>query len=197
MGIGLGGLCGLYLGFLYLGRNQNVAFKNMEIHVEQLTKDFKAKAAKEVPNSSTSFGHCKVIFADDDAQSVETYSNETSKLHKVSSISNCDMQVSKKDNEGPLGVLSFQLPPKELNPRSFTLPCNTGSLNMYALVDLGDPNETMILGRPFLATIHAQINVFHREISLGIWENRILFDMNGNVPHPTVPIKNFCMANSI
>ncbi|GJW31005.1 hypothetical protein Tco_0047880 [Tanacetum coccineum] len=48
-------------------RNQNVAFKNMEIHVEQLTKDFKAKAAKEAPSSSTPFGYCKVIFADDDA----------------------------------------------------------------------------------------------------------------------------------
>ncbi|GJS86759.1 hypothetical protein Tco_0769395, partial [Tanacetum coccineum] len=135
--------------------------------------------------------------------------------------------VSKKKNEGPLGVLPCQLPPKELSPGSFTLPCTIGSLNMYALVDLGasvnimsysmfkclkltslketsmlvemvdmskkaplgivenvlvkidkfvfpsdflvinmlgDPNETMILGRPFLVTIHARINVFRDSI---------------------------------
>nr|GEV36800.1 hypothetical protein [Tanacetum cinerariifolium] len=41
--------------------------------------------------------------------------------------------VSKKENEGPSGFLPCQLPPKELNPGSFTLPCTIGSLNMYAL----------------------------------------------------------------
>ncbi|GJT44294.1 retrovirus-related pol polyprotein from transposon TNT 1-94 [Tanacetum coccineum] len=33
---------------------------------------------------------------------------------------------------------------------------------------LNTRNETMILGRPFLATIHAEIDVFNKEISLGI-----------------------------
>ncbi|GJT90047.1 hypothetical protein Tco_1078892 [Tanacetum coccineum] len=44
--------------------------------------------------------------------------------------------VSKKENEGPSGVLSCQLPLKELNLGSFTLPSTIGSLNMYALADL-------------------------------------------------------------
>nr|GEY71534.1 phospholipase-like protein [Tanacetum cinerariifolium] len=35
------------------------------------------------------------------------------------------------------GVLPCQLPPKELNPWSFTLPCTIGSLNVYALAYLG------------------------------------------------------------
>ncbi|GKF13631.1 MAK10-like protein, partial [Tanacetum coccineum] len=156
------------------------------------------KAAKEAPSSSTPIGHCKSIFADNDAQSVETPSNE---LHIISFISDHDIPVSKKENEGPSGVLSCQLPLKELNLGSFTLPSTIGSLNMYALADLdmskkdpmgivenilvkidkfifpsdfmvfdmlGDPNEAMILGIPFLANIHARINVSHREISLGI-----------------------------
>ncbi|GKG18976.1 putative reverse transcriptase domain-containing protein, partial [Tanacetum coccineum] len=33
---------------------------------------------------------------------------------------------------------------------------------------LNTRNETMILKRPFLATIHAEINVFNKEISIGI-----------------------------
>ncbi|GKA92889.1 reverse transcriptase domain-containing protein [Tanacetum coccineum] len=35
------------------------------------------------------------------------------------------------------------------------------------------PNSTVILGRPFLATAHAQINVFEKEISVGIGDERV------------------------
>ncbi|GJZ20256.1 hypothetical protein Tco_0556846 [Tanacetum coccineum] len=76
-------------------RNQNAALKNLETQVEQLMKDFHAKSAKEAPNSSASI---------------------------VSFISDDNVQVSKKKDEGPPGVLPCQLPPKELSPRSFTLP---------------------------------------------------------------------------
>ncbi|GJS17116.1 phospholipase-like protein [Tanacetum coccineum] len=142
------------------------------------------------------------------------------------------------DKEGNIsGALPCQLLPKELNPRSFTLPCTIGNLNLYAMEDLGasvnvmpklifeylklanlketdmvvemadmtkkdplgivenilvkinkfpfpsdfviidmlgEPSETMIMGRPFLATIHAQIDVFKREILLGIGEDRVV-----------------------
>nr|GEU61158.1 hypothetical protein [Tanacetum cinerariifolium] len=37
----------------------------------------------------------------------------------------------------PSRVLPCQLPPKELNPGSFTLPCTIGSLNLYDMTDLG------------------------------------------------------------
>ncbi|GJT25937.1 phospholipase-like protein [Tanacetum coccineum] len=36
---------------------------------------------------------------------------------------------------------------------------------------LNTRNETMIIGRPFLATIHAEIDVFNKEISLGIGDD--------------------------
>ncbi|GJY31132.1 hypothetical protein Tco_0414627 [Tanacetum coccineum] len=105
-------------------------------------------------------------------------------------------EVSKKMDEGPSGVLQCQLPLKELSPGSFTLLYTIGSLNIYAMADLGDPNDTMILGRLFLATIHARINVFHEEISLGIREDRIMFNINGNVHHPTIPIEKVYLAKS-
>ncbi|GJU44509.1 hypothetical protein Tco_1201775 [Tanacetum coccineum] len=62
---------------------------------------------------------------------------------------------------------------------------------------LDDPNEMMILGRPFLSTIHVRINVFDKEISLGVGEDKIVFDMNGNVHHPVVVVKNVCMINDV
>ncbi|GKD93308.1 hypothetical protein Tco_1373145 [Tanacetum coccineum] len=149
------------------------------------------------------------------------------------------------------GVLPCQLPPKELNPGSFTLPCTIRSLIFYYVADLGaivnvipksmfehlkltnlkktnmlvemadmtkraligivenilvkinkflfpsdfividmlnTRNETMILGRPFLATIHAEIGIFNREISLGIRDDRVTFDMDKKNHDFTSPI---------
>ncbi|GKB12240.1 hypothetical protein Tco_0846163 [Tanacetum coccineum] len=73
-------------------RNQNAALKNLETQIEQLTKDFQAKAAKEAPNTLTPISHCKAIFAENDAQSFGTCSNDTNKFHGVSFISNYDVQ---------------------------------------------------------------------------------------------------------
>ncbi|GJV98848.1 hypothetical protein Tco_1554100 [Tanacetum coccineum] len=45
------------------------------------------------------------------------------------------------------------------------------------------PNSTVILGRPFLATIHAQISVFEKEIFVGIGDERVTFDVNRMPPY--------------
>ncbi|GKA16617.1 copia protein [Tanacetum coccineum] len=58
-------------------------------------------------------------------------------------------------------------------------------------------NETMLLGRPFLVTIHAQIDIFRREISLGIDEEKVKFDMNGGICHFRVPVEIFYMESSV
>ncbi|GJV03019.1 phospholipase-like protein [Tanacetum coccineum] len=138
-----------------------------------------------------------------------------------------------QNEEGVIsGALSCQLPPKELNPGSFTLPCTTAKLKEtdmvvemadmtkksplgvvenilvkinkflfpsdFLIIDmLGKHSETMILGRPFLATIHAKIDVFKREISLGIGEDRVLFDMDRGAYHSKIPVEKVYMANSI
>ncbi|GKB84272.1 hypothetical protein Tco_0956544 [Tanacetum coccineum] len=45
----------------------------------------------------------------------------------------------------------------------------------FVIID-NTPSETTILGRPFLATIHVEIDVFAGKISLGINEDRVSFD---------------------
>ncbi|GKB02962.1 7-deoxyloganetin glucosyltransferase-like protein [Tanacetum coccineum] len=190
----------------------------METQIEQLAKEYQANAANEVPIPSV--GQCKAIFANNKAPTDETTPKRTNELHEIYFIYDDNVQVSKKKEEGPPGVLPCQLPLKELNPGSFTLPCTIGSLNLYATTDLGanapvgivenalvkidkflfpsdfmiidmlgDPSETMILGRPFLATIHARIDAFNKEILLGVGEDRIVFYMNGNVHHPAAFVK--------
>ncbi|GKE01682.1 hypothetical protein Tco_1389665, partial [Tanacetum coccineum] len=115
-------------------RNQNASLKNLETQVKQLTKDYQAKVANEIPNSS--IGQCKSIFTNNKASRDETSSNGTNELHGVSFISDDNVMVSKKTDEGQSGVLSCQLPLKELSPESFTLLCTIDSLNLYAMTDL-------------------------------------------------------------
>ncbi|GKC29813.1 putative reverse transcriptase domain-containing protein [Tanacetum coccineum] len=61
---------------------------------------------------------------------------------------------------------------------------------------LNTRNETMILGRPFLATIHAEIDVFNKEISLGIRGDRVTFDMNKKIHNFTTHIGEIYMINA-
>ncbi|GJU22379.1 hypothetical protein Tco_1155721 [Tanacetum coccineum] len=172
-------------------RNQNAALKNLETQVEQLTKDFQAKAGKEAPSSSASI-------------------------------------VSMEENHTPSRVLPCQLPLKELSPRSFTLPYIIGSMNMYALANLGASVNIMpySMFKCLKLTSLKETNMFvemadmSKKAPMGIVENilvkidkfvfpsdfvviNMLGDPNEtmildeNVHHPTIPVKKVYMANSI
>ncbi|GJY48681.1 reverse transcriptase domain-containing protein [Tanacetum coccineum] len=218
-------------------RNQSASLKNLETHIEQLTKEI---YSDKTLNSSSE--QIKTVTAD----------QETSGLNKLHGVS----FISGPEND-TLEVLQHQLPPKELNPGSFTLPYTIGKFNFYAIADLGasinvmprsifehlhftnlkktnmlcemadmskkaplgivenvlvkidkflfpsdfvildnTPSETTILGRPFLATIHAEIDVFAGKISLGINEDRISFDTMRKDHNYTNPSEKNFMVNS-
>ncbi|GJU75322.1 putative ribonuclease H-like domain-containing protein [Tanacetum coccineum] len=186
--------------------------------MEQLTKEIHSD---KTLNSSS--GQIKTVTANQEI-------NVLNKLHGVSFMSEPESDTPE--------VLQHQLPPKELNPRSFILSYKIGKFNSFAMADLGasinvmprsifehlhltnlkktnmlcemadmskmtplgivenslvkidkflfpsdfviidnTPSDTTILGRPFLATIHAKIHVFARKFSLGINEDRISFDI--------------------
>ncbi|GJZ44235.1 calcium load-activated calcium channel-like protein [Tanacetum coccineum] len=63
---------------------------------------------------------------------METY--KTDAVQEVSSITSNDIV---KEDDHPLKAMPCQLPPKELSPGSFALPCTVGSFNLYAMADLG------------------------------------------------------------
>nr|GEY02215.1 hypothetical protein [Tanacetum cinerariifolium] len=164
-----------------------------------------------------------------------SYTNENTQIKAPSHKTNEVQEVSfaTEDEEGDISkALPCQLPSKELNPGSFTLPCTIASLletsmvvemadmmtraplgiveNILVKIDkflfpfdlgiidmLGKPDETIILGRPFLATIHAQINVFERENLVGIGEERVKFNMNEGISHSGIPVEKMCMASSV
>ncbi|GJX54276.1 hypothetical protein Tco_0591035 [Tanacetum coccineum] len=106
-------------------RNQSASLKNLETQIDQLRKEFHTKAANEINNSS--FDHRKEVCADKKTP-------HDNGQHEVS-FDNC-MQIVQV-NVVSSKLLPCQLPPKEMNPGNFTLPCTIGSLNFYAMADLG------------------------------------------------------------
>ncbi|GKB49192.1 putative nucleotidyltransferase, ribonuclease H [Tanacetum coccineum] len=106
-------------------------------------------------------------------------------------------------------VLLNKLPLKEKDPGSFTIPCNIGQLHInnaladlgasislisYAMYEngLGEPKATrmsleltdrvpIILGRPFLATARAMIDVFNTKITLRVGDDEVIFDMDQSI----------------
>ncbi|GJS84905.1 phospholipase-like protein [Tanacetum coccineum] len=140
-------------------RNQSASLKNLETQIKQLTKEIHSNKTL-----SSSLEQIKTITAD----------HETSGLNKLHGVS----LISKPKSKTPK-VLQHELPPKELNPGSFTLPCTIGKFNFYAMADLG---------RPFLATIHAKIDVFAGKISLGIDDDRLSFDIMRKDHNPSEKI---------
>ncbi|GJX78498.1 hypothetical protein Tco_0326647 [Tanacetum coccineum] len=93
--------------------------------------------------------------------------------------------------------LAKALPKKEKGPGSFTLPCSIYKMCFNnALVDLGasisvmpyatyakldipeDSKTPLILGRPFLSTAHAIINVIKAKITLRVGNSNLVFKSN-------------------
>ncbi|GKD92325.1 ribonuclease H-like domain-containing protein [Tanacetum coccineum] len=67
---------------------------------------------------------------------------------------------------------------------NFVFPCD------FVVIDMpGILGEMMILGKSFLANIHAQNDVFNGEISFGIGEDRVKLDVNGNSHHSNVTLE--------
>nr|GEX86426.1 hypothetical protein [Tanacetum cinerariifolium] len=71
--------------------------------IEELTKEFHAKAANEAPDSMVD--QCKAVYANDEVAINNTSSKETNELHKVSFISNDDINMAHEENDVPSRVL--------------------------------------------------------------------------------------------
>ncbi|GJZ97892.1 topless-related protein 4-like protein isoform X3 [Tanacetum coccineum] len=245
----------------YAGTDLNYSHCEKDIALEypHYSDDAKIDAYYDLPPASLSpVSECRAVYANNDSPIDNILSNETNELHEASSTDN--LEDAQDEEDVPSKILPCQLPPKELNLGSFTLPCTIGSLNFYAMADLGASvnvipksmfkilklihlkktnmlvemedmtkkvpigilenvlvmidkflfssdfvvidmlearNETVILGRPFLATIHAKINVFNKEISLGFEEGRITFDMNKKIHNFTTLVEKVHVINSI
>ncbi|GJR59553.1 hypothetical protein Tco_1501715 [Tanacetum coccineum] len=110
-------------------------------------------------------------------------------------------------------MLLNKLPSKEKDPRSFTIPCDIGQLHidnaladleasislipytMYEKLRLGELKANRMsleladrvpidLGRPYLATARAMIDVFNKKITLRIGDDEVIFDVDQSIKRP-------------
>nr|GEZ09762.1 hypothetical protein [Tanacetum cinerariifolium] len=109
---------------------------------------------------------------------------------KLANLKETDMLVEMADmtKRTPIGIVENIL----VKIDKFLFPSDFVIMDM-----LRSHNETMILSRQFLATIHAEIDVFNKEISLGIGDDRITFDMDKRNYNFTTPLGKVYMVNSI
>ncbi|GJS99913.1 putative reverse transcriptase domain-containing protein [Tanacetum coccineum] len=87
--------------------------------------------------------------------------------------------------KAPLGIIENIL----VRIDKFSFPSD------FIIIDK-NPNVTIILGRPFLATISTKINVFDIEISFGIDNDRVSYDMETKDHNFTTPTEKFFMIKS-
>ncbi|GJZ61806.1 RNA-directed DNA polymerase, eukaryota, reverse transcriptase zinc-binding domain protein [Tanacetum coccineum] len=161
-------------------RNQSASLKNLETQIEQLTKDFHTKAANEINSPSL----VQYLGA-----SVNVMPKSIFEHLKLARLKKTDMLVEMADmiKRSPIGIVENVL----VKVDKFLFP------SYFVVMDmLNRRNETIILGRPFLATIHAEIDVFNKEISLGIRGDRVTFDMDKKIHNFTTPIGEIYMINA-
>ncbi|GJR28597.1 hypothetical protein Tco_1104829 [Tanacetum coccineum] len=103
-----------------------------------------SRTTNRAPSSST--GQCKVVSVDHEKLNIPISSSKLNNLHGVSFLSDFDSQVAQNNKERTTEVLRCKLPPKEQNPGNFTLPCNIGDFNFYAMSDLGASVNVMPRG---------------------------------------------------
>ncbi|KAL0413406.1 UNVERIFIED_CONTAM: hypothetical protein Sradi_1542300 [Sesamum radiatum] len=83
-----------------------------------------------------------------------------------------------KLNEECSAILQNKLPPKLKDPGSFSIPCTIGEIKFEkALCDLG---------RPFLATGKALIDVQKGQLTLRINDEEVAFNVFKAIKHPQV-----------
>nr|GEW14808.1 hypothetical protein [Tanacetum cinerariifolium] len=100
---------------------------------------------------------------------------------KLARLKKIDMLVEMADmtKRAPIGIVKNVL----VKIDKFLFPLDFVVIDM-----LNTRNKSMILGRPFLATIHAEIDVFNKEISLGIRDDRVTFNMDKKIYNCTTPV---------
>ncbi|GKD89789.1 reverse transcriptase domain-containing protein, partial [Tanacetum coccineum] len=172
-------------------RNQSTSLKNLETQIEQLTMEFQTKATNDI--SSSSVDQCKAILnfyaMVDLGTSVNVIPKSMFEHLKLDRLKKTDMLVEMADmtKRSPDGIVENVL----VKIDKFLFPSDFVVMDM-----LNTRNETMILRRPFIATIHAKIDVFNKEISLGIGGDRVTFDMDKKIHNFTTPIGEIYMINA-
>ncbi|GKD48945.1 copia protein, partial [Tanacetum coccineum] len=106
--------------------------------------------------------------------------------HSLSTAEDTNLTVEIKEKEVPIGIMKNTS--IQIDKFSF--------LADFLIMDL--PDKTILLGTPFLETIHAQIDVFRKEITLGTENETVKFNKDGKkCQKADISTKDVCMTNFV
>ncbi|GJZ51008.1 hypothetical protein Tco_0605523 [Tanacetum coccineum] len=173
-------------------KNQGASIKTLEIQIRQIRKVLLERGFRSLLSSTETNprDHVKSILTIVEA--------DASSIRRIGSH---QYAVSTGQNTYSYGAshIDKSIPQKEKDPGSFTLPCYINNVCFdNALADLGasvsvmplstylnldfiildmpeDIKVPLILERPFLSIAHAMIDVFKRNITLRVGEEKIIF----------------------
>ncbi|PWA59154.1 hypothetical protein CTI12_AA393950 [Artemisia annua] len=181
---------------------ESAAIKNLKTQIGQLAKNIQLK------KSEIDLEECKVLSLQEENDEVQRDADIGSKFCGISYL---------QENNFAYERIPSQLPEKEPNPGKFLLPCTIDMSRAtpkvivdnvllrvnkfifpgdFLIIDMIDEhNNNLILGRSFLATSHANIKVFEKEITLENGEDRITFNHNGSLKSVNTSLEEVCMIN--
>nr|GEU44475.1 hypothetical protein [Tanacetum cinerariifolium] len=166
-------------------RNQIASLRNLDTKIKQLTKELYSRTTYVTLSSSTR--QCKVVNDDHETQHRSIYS------------------IKPNNKEGWKSMdIQCQLPPKELNPRNFTLPCTIGNFNFYGLVDLGasvnvmprNTFEYLRLANLRNTNMLVEMADMTKKAPLGIDNSKVSYDIEKKGHNFTTPTEKIFMIKS-
>ncbi|GJW71244.1 hypothetical protein Tco_0128161, partial [Tanacetum coccineum] len=157
--------------------------KDMEEEVKHMTDDeVMSKEGESNHGYTQNIQHFTEKDDVDEWLNAKITKHMTSLSDEVSSIANNEVD---RANDNTPNTTPCRLP-KELSPGSFLLPFNINSHNLYATTTLDAKDNTMpqrvyeYLGRSFLESTRAQIEVFSEEISFEIGSEKFKLNINSH-----------------
>ncbi|GJX43884.1 reverse transcriptase domain-containing protein [Tanacetum coccineum] len=164
-------------------QNQSVSLKNLKNQIEQLTKEFHTKTASEVNNLSVD--QCKAVYTDKEAP----LNNKINKSHEVSFVQEeylgASINVIPKSMFEHLKLARFKKTDMLVEMADMTKRAPIGIVeNVFVKID------------KFLF-LSDFIDVFNKEISLGIGDDMVTFDMDKKIYNFTTRVGKIYMINLI
>ncbi|GJS14977.1 mitochondrial proton/calcium exchanger protein-like protein isoform X1 [Tanacetum coccineum] len=174
-------------------QNQGAWIKTLEIQIRKIRKVLQERGSGSLPSS------IEANLRDHVMSISTTVEADTNLIRRMGSFQYAKGSYRPKfleANSYEVSHINNSIPQKEKDSGSFTLPCYINNVCFNnALADLGasesakicfpvdfiildmpeDVKVPLILGRPFLSTAHAKIDVFKRNITLTVGDEKIIF----------------------
>ncbi|GJY58436.1 putative reverse transcriptase domain-containing protein [Tanacetum coccineum] len=94
------------------------------------------------------------------------------------------VEMADRSKKAPKGIIENVL----VQINKFIFP-----VDFVVIYMVEDHNVPLILGRPFLETAHAHIDVFNKHISLGVGEERVSLEITEPMDDPYINYESVCM----